>query len=86
MTPQKTLDLVVRFNCQAHGFALITVRIQFRDKAYEDATFMFMKEHSAPAPSTGLGTQWMALCGCLCVIAVRRRRVYLPCWASRRRR
>eukprot|EP01049_Picozoa_sp_SAG25_P008318 SAG25_NODE_737_length_5642_cov_2.285225_5_plen_149_part_00 len=82
--PQKSLDLVLRFNCQAHGLALITVRFGFKDDAFEDASFMLMKENSAAPPPTSfssLPTGWLSLLCCVCFVAVKRGRA----WVSSRK-
>lgn len=52
LTSSKSLDLVVRFNCQAAGKPIITVRIPFADDTLEDVVFSFIKDNAG----TGLDT------------------------------
>ena len=53
LNPNKPLDLIIRFNCQAAGRPVITVRIPFADDTLEDVVFSFIKDNGGPAGSRG---------------------------------
>ena len=53
LSAAKPLSMIVRFNCDQQGMAVITVRIPFADDTLDDVVFSIIKDNGSQAPSKG---------------------------------